>query len=78
LKLDAFLGRYGAALAPDAGSALSSFWHAWNGNGEIGPAWVRFIEARAALAVHAKTWAAALAARPDLAEALVKFCRDRV
>jgi len=78
LKLDAFLGRYGVALSPDAASALSSFWHAWNSNGEIGPAWVRFIALREALAAHARTWAAALATRPDLAEALVKFCRDRV
>jgi uncharacterized repeat protein (TIGR03837 family) len=78
LKLDAFLDRYGAALAPDAASALSGFWHAWNGNGEVGPAWVRFIGVHAALAAHAEAWAADLAARSDLAEALVKFCGDRV
>jgi len=78
LKLDAFLARYGAALAPDAASALSGFWDAWNGNGEVGPAWVRLLEVRAALAAHAEVWAAELATRPDLAETLVKFCRDRV
>jgi uncharacterized repeat protein (TIGR03837 family) len=78
LKLDAFLARYGAVLAPDAASALSGFWHAWNGNGELGPAWARFIEARPALAAHAEVWAAELAARSDLADALVKFCSDRV
>ena len=78
LKLDAFLGRYGAALTPDAASALAGFWRAWNGNGDVGPAWARFVAVRAALAGHAEAWAAELAAEPDLAEALVKFCRNQV
>jgi len=78
LKLEAFLERYCAALALETASALAGFWRAWNGDGDVRAAWARLVAARAALTVHAETWAAKLAARPDLATALVKFCHDRV
>ena len=78
LKLDAFLDRYCAALPPDAGSALSAFARAWNGDGDVAPAWARLLDTRRALAVHAGAWAAELAVQPDLAATLVKFCLDRV
>ena len=78
LKLDAFLARYGAALPMDPASASRSLSIAWNGEGDAGAAWERFVAAHAALRTHAESWAAALTARSDLAEGLVKFCADRV
>ena len=78
LKLEAFLERYCAGLALETASALAGFWRAWNGDGDVRAAWARLVAARAALTVHAETWAAKLAARPDLATTLVKFCHDRL
>jgi hypothetical protein len=41
-------------------------------------AWAPLAREHDALTTHAKRWAVALAAQPDLASALVRFCRDRV
>jgi uncharacterized repeat protein (TIGR03837 family) len=78
LKLDAFLARYGAALPPDPAAALRGLSIAWNGEGDAGAAWQPFAAAQPALRMHAETWAAEAAAKPDLASTLVKFCADRV
>jgi uncharacterized repeat protein (TIGR03837 family) len=78
LKLDAFLDRYCAGLPATAASALRAFSRAWNGDGSVADAWAPLVQEREALTAHAKTWAAALAARSDLATALVRFCQDRV
>jgi uncharacterized repeat protein (TIGR03837 family) len=78
LKLDAFLDRYCAELPRDLASVVSEFSRAWNGDGNIGHAWARVAEARTALSAHAQAWAAQVAAQPDLASTLVKFCHDRV
>ena len=78
LKLDAFLARYGAALPMDPASASRSLSIAWNGEGDAGAVWEQFVAAHPALRTHAESWAAALTARSDLAEGLVKFCADRV
>ncbi|HEX8009904.1 MAG TPA: elongation factor P maturation arginine rhamnosyltransferase EarP [Casimicrobiaceae bacterium] len=78
LKLDAFLARYCAGLAPELAAAVSAFCRAWNGDGNIGPAWARLAEERTALTTHAEAWAARLAAQSDLAATLVRFCADRL
>jgi len=78
LKLEAFLQRYTATLPPDAASAFAWAERAWNGHGDIGPAWKAMFDARAVLAGHAGGWAARLAGQSDLVTALVKFCRDRL
>jgi len=78
LKLDAFLERYCAGLPSAAASALRAFSRAWNGDGSVAAAWEPLARAQPALTAHAKLWAAALEAQPDLATALVSFCRDRV
>ncbi|MDQ2964067.1 MAG: elongation factor P maturation arginine rhamnosyltransferase EarP [Pseudomonadota bacterium] len=78
LKLDAFLARYSATLAPDPAAALRSLSTAWNGEGDAGAAWPKFVAALPELRIHATSWAPALAAQPELAEGLVKFCVDRV
>jgi hypothetical protein len=44
----------------------------------VAAAWEPLARAQPALMAHAKLWAAALEAQPDLATALVRFCRDRV
>jgi uncharacterized repeat protein (TIGR03837 family) len=78
LKLDAFLDRYCPGLPSTAASALRAFSHAWNGDGSVADAWAPLVHERDALTAHARTWAAALAAQPDLATALVRFCQNRV
>jgi uncharacterized repeat protein (TIGR03837 family) len=69
-KLEAFL-----ALHP-AGAALRPFWLAWNGVGR--PDWPDFAARLPELAASARDWAQELAARPDLAGGLVKFCLERL
>ena len=74
-KLDAFVDRHVADLAPEPAAALRRFWHAWNGAPDAVPvdaAWRDFAIARSPLAVHAEAWAAKLATLPDLAAGLVK------
>ncbi len=78
LKLGAFLDRYTAALPGDAAAALRAFSRAWNGDGNVGPAWSGLVQWRADLWAHAQAWAADLAQTRDLATALVKFCLDRI
>ena len=78
LKLDAFLGRYGAGLAPEAAAAVAALSRAWNGHASVARSWTSVRGFRAALAGHAERWAAKLALQEDLATALVKFCRDRL
>jgi uncharacterized repeat protein (TIGR03837 family) len=78
LKLDAFLERYCAGLRSPAAAALRVFARAWNGDGRVADAWPPLARELDALGARAKTWAAERAAQPDLATALVRFCRDRV
>lgn len=76
-KLQAFLGRYGAGLAPAA--ALGEFWRCWNGDpAGIGAAWPAFRAAGRDLALHAGRWARNLAASADMAAQLVEFVRGKV
>ena len=77
-KLDAFVDRYAAGLAPAAAGALSRFWQAWNRHpdaGPVGAGWPEFARARPDLADHGPAWAAHLAALPELAAGLVKAAR---
>ncbi len=76
IKLDAFLDRYCAGLAPQAADAVRRFHHGWNTNPPL--CWDDFIRHRAALEAHAKVWASALSTQTDLASNLVIFCKYRV
>ena len=78
LKLDAFLDRYAAGLDSAAAAALRAMSSAWNEGGDAGSAWPAFAQCQPTLAAHTKAWAARLAALPDLAANLVKFCADLV
>lgn len=75
-KLEAFLDLYTEALPAAAAEALSGLWRAWNMDGDMATAWVSFEAHREVLQDHARAWCEQLAARPDLATALVQFCRS--
>jgi uncharacterized repeat protein (TIGR03837 family) len=72
-KLDAFGRRYLPAL-PEWQALL----RAWNGIEPFAPAWQWAWPRRQAVAVRTQAWADELAAQPDLATALVRFCANRV
>jgi uncharacterized repeat protein (TIGR03837 family) len=76
VKLDAFLDLYCDGLSPEAAAALRQWWHAWNGQGDMGVAWSAVEQQSATLAEHARQWRRELAVRPDLATALVQFHRN--
>lgn len=78
VKLDAFLDRYTAAMAPDLREAVTAFFRAWNTGRGVAEAWPAFAARRLPLAAYNATWAERLAGSPDLAAALVKFCSGKV
>ncbi len=83
VKLAAFLARYTAGLERSHAAAITALWEAWNRRGDRGDvagaspgladSWASFISKKEALGAHAREWGAGLAARPDLAAALVDF-----
>lgn len=74
-KLDAFLGRYTQKVGAGT-TALTAFWHAWNGIGTLD--WSAYAAALPALANSASRWSASLAKHRDLASNLVQFCLARL
>ncbi|MBD1598196.1 elongation factor P maturation arginine rhamnosyltransferase EarP [Pseudomonas typographi] len=76
IKLEAFLELYLAGLDAPARQALGGLHRAWNFGGNMGLAWQGLVAHRAELTAHAEHWCASLAARPDLATALVQFYRN--
>ena len=77
-KLDAFMQIYRAELEPDTAVALTAFWQAWNGEGNIAATWPAFEHALPALRAHAQRWADRLETGANLAAALVQFCANQV
>ena len=73
-KLEAFLSRYSARLAPEVASAQSAFVNGWNRGVAAAPAWAAFAAALPALTVHAESWADSLASLPDLAAGSGRVC----
>lgn len=83
IKLGAFLDRYTQGLDPAQAAAVTGLWEAWNrrdsspspGAAKRGlpDAWAAFVGKREALREHARGWSNRLAARQDLAAALVEF-----
>ncbi len=78
IKLEAFMGRYVAGLAPDVANAWRQFNLAWNTDGEVGVAWRELVPHMQALKTHAQRWRSAVAARGDLAGHLQRFVADRL
>lgn len=72
VKLRAFLARM------HADSEVESMMRAWAQDGAIVPAWSSYSARLPRLASHYRDWSARLAAQPDLASRLVKFCTERL
>lgn len=70
-KLDAFLARYLKNF--EESDVVSRCWHAWNGIGEIGPAWRDFAAKRTQIQRHGKVWVSELDRAGNLADNLVRF-----
>jgi uncharacterized repeat protein (TIGR03837 family) len=80
-KLDAFLDRFCAGLAPSVAAPVRRFHHAWNGGAAtdaLGSAWVEFDAVRPQLREYANGWADSLALLPELAAGLVRAASDEV
>jgi uncharacterized repeat protein (TIGR03837 family) len=80
LKLDAFLTRYVANLAPALREPLAAFWQSFNDEDATATAaaWPAFGDATAGIAAHARRWSDELAALPELTAGLVEFARRRL
>jgi uncharacterized repeat protein (TIGR03837 family) len=72
-KLDAFLERYIAGVAPEAAAKLISAWHAWNGAAEVDSPWQPLFSQLPELRVHTLQWASQLRNNGDLASNLLRF-----
>jgi uncharacterized repeat protein (TIGR03837 family) len=79
-KLDAFLARYEAGLAPAVRQRVAAFWRAWNDEDAtaIGDTWEDFRRDLTTLRQHARAWADQLAHGPELAAGLVDFASGRL
>jgi uncharacterized repeat protein (TIGR03837 family) len=77
-KLDAFLARYVAGMSVNCATVAVNLFQAWNSRGDLHQAWRDFLGARSEIALHNRRWADNLAVKPDLADALVKFCLSKV
>jgi uncharacterized repeat protein (TIGR03837 family) len=83
VKLAAFLGRYTAGLDRAHAAAVTSLWEAWNrrepapshdsSKPGLAESWAAFAGRLQAMQPHAKSWAASLGQRRDLAAELVDF-----
>lgn len=72
-KLDAFLERFLTGAPDEAAEAVTKFWRAWNGVGNVAAAWPAFAAHRHTFSDHCAGWSKALAVQEDLAAALLKF-----
>lgn len=77
-KLEAFIARFEDGLDARGARAMTMFWRAWNGFGDVVTAWPDFVASQQVLQAHGKVWASRQAALPDLASSLVEFCETGV
>lgn len=75
-KLEAFLTLYLAGLSAAAAEDVRQCWLAWNQGQDMSSGWRALETHWPQLMAHAQAWCAAQAAQPDLATALVQFCRN--
>ncbi len=71
-KIEAFLQRYLRDAEPGVRDAVTALWEAWNGGGELVPAWLQFSAWLPQIRRHAQAWCEHLAAAPDLASQLLQ------
>lgn len=72
-KLEAFLALLGEEADEPLHSALRDFWLAWNGQGDLGAAWMRLDEMLPQWAARIRNWQQGLTEQTDLAAGLVRF-----
>lgn len=75
VKLQAFLERYTAGLAPASAEALRRFWLAWDEERDVAEAWPDFVGHYDALMRHAEAWIETQKKVGDLVTNLVQFCQ---
>lgn len=80
VKMDAFLTRLEATLPTGGRLDLRAFWYAWNAAdpAALTAAWPAYQALLPVITVLARAWARSLGRRADLANALVKFCENRL
>jgi uncharacterized repeat protein (TIGR03837 family) len=80
VKMDAFLTLLEATLPIGGRLDVRAFWYAWNAAdpAALTAAWPAFHALLPTFTVLARAWARALGRRADLANALVKFCENRL
>jgi len=77
-KLEAFLKLYSEGLDGTTSTAVTDFWRAWNGKGDVAAAWPAFRDALPALVPHGPAWARRMRTLGDLAGNLARFCETRI
>jgi uncharacterized repeat protein (TIGR03837 family) len=80
-KVQAFIERMRAVVAPAAGGtahALKTMTEAWNGRGQLEPAWAAFSSRLDALPEYFQRWRDHLSQQDDLASQLARYCLDRL
>jgi uncharacterized repeat protein (TIGR03837 family) len=77
-KLEAFLDCYGEGLDKSMQTTIRRIFVAWNLGRNVGVAWEEFVASSGIISRHNQNWAEKLAAKPDLAAALVNFCASKV
>jgi uncharacterized repeat protein (TIGR03837 family) len=75
VKLNAFLTRMRAGMPEHVGATLHDAFLAWNGAGELSPAWPAFRAALPDLQAEAARWASQLRQNGELAANLARFVR---
>lgn len=76
VKLSAFLSLYCSNLCRREADAVTRMWHAWNGDGQLAPAWQTFSGSLFDLTMHAENWSVQLRSHGDLAANLIQFARE--
>lgn len=77
-KLDAWLARALAGLAPELSDVARAAQTAWDREADFAACWPAYRAALPALTRHASAWAGRLAAGPELAAALVAFAQSKI
>ena len=76
--MEAFLNRYTAGMSQLAATATANLFEAWNLTGHVRQSWANFLGSGMEITAYTRRWADELSERPDLSEALVKFCAAKV
>ncbi|NDU79901.1 MAG: elongation factor P maturation arginine rhamnosyltransferase EarP [Ferrovum sp.] len=73
VKLDAFLGHYLASASPSAKIAIKDLFYAWNGRGDVAPAWKNMLPHWREWQQLSCQWVSFLINQPDNGQQLMNF-----